>query len=50
MGAPDCEQEPFSVESLSMVTEAYRRMRDHRGVVVGVIALLALMMSPADDR
>jgi zinc/manganese transport system substrate-binding protein len=28
-----------------MVTEAYRRMRDHRGVVVGVIALLALMMS-----
>src|SRR5207302_1150564 len=29
----------------SMVTEAYRRMRDHRGVVVGVIALLALMMS-----
>jgi zinc/manganese transport system substrate-binding protein len=28
-----------------MVTEAYRRMRDHRGVVVGVIALLVLMMS-----
>jgi zinc/manganese transport system substrate-binding protein len=28
-----------------MVTEAHRRMRDHRGVVVGVIALLALMMS-----
>ena len=28
-----------------MVTEAHRRMRDHRGVVVGVIALLALVMS-----
>jgi zinc/manganese transport system substrate-binding protein len=28
-----------------MVTEASRRMRDHRGVVVGVIALLALVMS-----
>jgi zinc/manganese transport system substrate-binding protein len=28
-----------------MVTEASCRMRDHRGVVVGVIALLALMMS-----
>jgi zinc/manganese transport system substrate-binding protein len=28
-----------------MVTEASRRTRDHRGVVVGVIALLALVMS-----
>ncbi|HEY2703175.1 MAG TPA: zinc ABC transporter substrate-binding protein [Candidatus Dormibacteraeota bacterium] len=28
-----------------MVTEAHRRRRDHRGVVVGVIALLALTMS-----
>ncbi len=28
-----------------MVTEAHRRRRDHRGVVAGVIALLALTMS-----